>query len=92
MQDQILPKNKEGAIYKPTDISKFLFDVGDRLFGFDGKECCVIGKLTVIVKSAVDPKFDLAYIERSNGAWKVGLLSDLRPTLNLSQINKDILT
>jgi len=29
-------------------------------FGFDGKESCVIGKLSLIVRSKVHPKFDLA--------------------------------
>lgn len=51
----------------------------DKIFGFNGKESCSIGKLSLIVRSTVDPKYDLAYIDFPDGSFIIGLLSDLKP-------------
>ena len=56
-------------------------DVSNRFFGFDGKESCAIGKLSLIVRSSVDSRYDLVYIDTPTN-YKIGFLYELRPVLN----------
>lgn len=74
MVREILPDGSVQALNLPADVN-------NRFFGFNGKYGCSIGRLSLIVRSKVDPKFDLAYIDITPDIWKVGLLSELRPFL-----------
>lgn len=53
----------------------------NRLFGFEDKDRCVIGKLRGVLISKIDPKYDLAVIDVAPDYCKIGLLSELIPPL-----------
>lgn len=56
--------------------------IKDCLYGFNDNELnCSIGELSLIVRSSFNPQFDLAYIKVAQNYTKIGLLSELRPTL-----------
>lgn len=59
--------------------------------GFINGNSCYCGKLTKIVKSEFDQRFDLAYIELNNGYIVIGLLSELlysKKTFNFSSTSQ----
>lgn len=61
---------------------KMVNDNNDRLFGFDGDNSCIIGRLEMIVRSNVSPDFDLAYLEDFRGMVVIGLLASINPHLH----------
>lgn len=69
---EILSDGTERTIEIPIGIQT-------KLFGYQGTNSCFIGKIRLIARSKVSPRFDLAYIDLTHGKWIVGFLQDLKP-------------